>query len=163
MSHCTGSAENIIVGPANIEVDFVDLGYTKGGIEIRHEKSFVDVEADQVVGTVFKAYSSTKMFIKTTLLEATDDNLKIAWGMSSGSLSSVSEAPEHHVKVIGKKPGTGNNTREFEFTRCVQIADGAINMTREEESSIEVEFEALKACDNTFGNLATIQTQIPND
>ena len=158
---CTGDASNVIVGPANIEVDFVDLGYTKGGIEIRHEKGFVDVQADQVVGTVKKAYSETKMFIKTTLLEATDDNLKIAWGMASGSLNSFSEAPEHNVKVIGKQPGAGGGTREFEFTRAVQISDGALNMTREEESSIEVEFEALKNCDNTFGNLATIQTQVP--
>lgn len=159
MSDCTGNAANIIVGPANIEVDFVDLGYTKGGIAIRHEKSFVDVEADQVVGTVYKALSSEKMFVKTTLLEATDDNLKIAWNMASGSLNNVAEAIEHNVKVIGKNPGSGGGTRTFEFTRCVQISDAEMNMTREEESSLEVEFEALKACDNTFGNLATIQTQ----
>lgn len=159
MSNCSGNAENIIVGPANIEVDFVDLGYTKGGIAIRHEKSFVDVEADQVVGTIFKALSSEKMFVKTTLLEATDDNLKIAWNMGTGSLNNPSEAIEHNVKVIGKKPGTGNNTRTFEFTRAVSISDSELMMTREEESALEVEFEALKACDNTFGNLATIQTQ----
>lgn len=147
-----GDAANVIIGAAIIAFDGTDLGFTKDGIKIRMEREYVDVAADQLVGLVKKGKAMEKVFVSTTLLETTLANIVVAWDQPTGSFGSTS-VQEKALEIIG--PAPGGTTRTISLYRTVQTADGELSYSREEEASLEVEFEALKrASDQQFGTIA---------
>ena len=82
-----GNADNIIVGAAEVQIDGTDVGYTQGGVSVRYESEVIDIFADQAVGVVKKARSSERMFVTTTLLEATLSQIRRAFMIPSAQLS----------------------------------------------------------------------------
>lgn len=157
-----GNANNIIVGAAEVFFNGEDVGYTKGGVTIRYEPEFVDVIADQAVGVVRKARSLERMFVTTTLLEATLERLRQAFMLPSSSLTGGGSTltlgyndscwvDEIEIVLIGKGPGCG--TRTFTFPRCVSFGNKEYSMQREEEVAFEVEFEIMKQSDGSFGTI----------
>lgn len=154
------TAANIIVGAATFSIDASDVGYTKGGCTVRYEPEFIDVMADQAAGVVAKRRSSERMYVTTTILEATLLRIQQAWGQPSVNLSGSiltlgysdsCNTPSHAISIVGVSPNCG--TRTFALTDCVAMGTREYTMSREEEVAFEVEFECLKDSSGNFGTI----------
>lgn len=86
------NVSNIVVGEATLKLGdsanattltsmdaFQDLGATQEGVEISWEPDMVDIEIDQFGDAARIVQSKVKVMVKTTLAEATLNNLAIAW------------------------------------------------------------------------------------
>lgn len=153
-----GNADNIIIGAAQVKFDGTDVGYTKGGTTFRYEPEFIDVMADQAVGVVRKARSLERAYVKTTLLEVTLSQIRRAFMFPTGNLSgstltlgynNTCWTEETAIVLITVSPSCG--TRTWTFARCVAFGTREYNMTRDEETAFEVEFEILKDSNGHFG------------
>lgn len=147
--------ENIIVGSASLKVNGVDVGFTQGGITLRKSNEYVDVDADQLAGVARKVPTFERMFVTTTLLEATRDNMqnvmnepdsnKSGSHFSFGSGDPVTR--EFELTVTGDGPDGG--TRTYTFYRAISVDDiEHLIGSREAPSVIPVGFELLKDPDN---------------
>ena len=159
-----GNADNIILGAAQVFIDGVDIGFTKGGTTVRHEPTFVDVMADQAVGVVRKFRSEERLFVTTTLLEVTLEQLRKSFMYPNANLVANTLTlgyndscfiDEVAITLIGSGPGSGGvcGVRTFTFPKAVTFGTREYNMTREEETAFEVEFEVLKSNNGTFGTI----------
>lgn len=150
------NSANIIIGPATIYLNNIDIGFTMGGCVISNTREYVDVKADQAVGTVKKGRSDETMTVSFTLLEITLQTLSIAWDQPVGNMSGNGyyylgyedscSIYTHSLKLVGKSPGCG--VRVFNFFECIQIGDAEYSMSRENPTGLEVEFEVLKSSSN---------------
>ncbi len=151
--------DDIIIGAAELSIDGINVGYTTGGINVRHANDFLDVEADQRAGVVKKEITMQRMFVTTTLSEATLANLQKAMAepaaqLFSGTSLSFGEAnptvTEHVLKVVGEGP-KDKTTRTYTFRRCISVDEvDHVAGARDAASLIPVAFECLK--DENFGN-----------
>lgn len=141
------NANNIVLGPATMSVGGVDVGFTRGGIECRLPRTYKDVIADQALGTIIKKKTDEKFFIKTALLEATIANLYAAWDQAIADVTEfgADTVDVQQVAIVIVGPGPNNKTRTLSCPKCVSIGEGPIKWSREEETAMEVEFEALKS------------------
>jgi len=149
-----GQYSNVVIGSATISVNGTDLGFTKEGIQLRKERDYVEVMADQVVGLVEKQKSLERFFVKTTLIESLMGNLSLAWDEvpTSGTLTLGSDTSlEHTVEVVGKNPAGTNRT--YSLDRAISIGTGEVNHARDAEVALEVEFECLKDNSGNFGTV----------
>jgi len=155
-----GNAQNIIIGAAQVLIDSVDIGYTKGGAQVRYAPEFVEVMADQAVGVVRKARSLERMYVKTTLLEVSLAQIRRAFMLPAANLvgstltlgyNNACWVDEVVLVLIGSSPNCG--TRTFTFGRCITFGTREYNMKRDEETGFEVEFEILKDNDGHFGTI----------
>ena len=155
-----GDATKIIVGAATVTVGGVDVGYTKGGVTVRYEPEFIEVIADQAVGVVKKARSLERMYVTTTLLQVSLEEVRKSVMLPGTQLdgstltlgyNNACWVDEVSIVIAGKGPNCG--VRTFTFSKCITFGTREYNMTREEEVSFEVEFEVLK---NSSGNFGTI-------
>lgn len=146
-----GSSSNVVQGSATLSINSVDVGFTKDGVRTRAEREYLDVAADQQVGLVKKPKTMERMFVETTLLEATLANLYRAWDMDINTLGSTAEN-EVALEIVGKAPLNG--TRTISLDRAVSIGAAELNYSREEEAALEVQFECLKNNAGLFGTLA---------
>ena len=154
------NANNIIIGAASVSVGGTDIGFTQGGTIWRHESTFIDVEADQAVGTVRKGRSLEKMFVVTNMLEVTLANLRMAMMQPAGNLSGSTLTLGYNnscwtdeLQIILTGPGPNCGTRTATFVRCVAMGNREYNMQRENATVLEVEFEVMKQNDGTFGTI----------
>lgn len=145
-----GAAANIVVGPATLTFNSVDLGFTKDGVRLRMEREYVDVMADQAKGVVKKEKALERFYVATTLLEHTLANLLMAWDQPTGSLGSPN-AQQHQLVVVGLNPN--GLARTFTLPRAISHAEAEVNYGREEETAMEVEFECLKGNGGSFGTV----------
>jgi len=155
-----GNADNIIVGAATIAIDGSDIGFTKGGVTVRYEMVQLEVMADQAVGVVRKARSSERMYVSTTMLEVTLQQLRRAFMLPLAQLTGDTLTlgyndscwvDEVAIVIVGKSPNCG--TRTFTFSKCVTFGEREYSMQREEETAFEVEFECLKDSNGHFGTI----------
>jgi hypothetical protein len=156
-----GDATKIIVGAATVSVGGVDVGYTKGGVTVRYEPEFIEVIADQAVGVVKKARSLERMYVTTTLLQVSLEEVRKSFMLPLAQLVSGSTltlgynnacwVDEVAISVVGKGPLCG--TRTFTFAKCITFGTREYAMTREEEVAFEVEFEVLKDSSGNFGTI----------
>ena len=150
---------NIIVGAASVKVGNdaeIDLGYTKGGVVVRYETEFTEVFSDQGVGVVDKSRSSERMFIVFTMSEITIANLSFYFDLGSSGSSMIVPSIANDCNSTGGKLtliGVGPNcsTRRFTFNRCFVSKGFDYKMSRDEETLIEIEFEAMKDSNGNFG------------
>jgi len=158
-----GNADNILVGAAVVQIDTVDVGYTKGGTTVRYEPEYVDVMADQAVGVVKKARSLERMYVVTTLLEITLTRIQQAFNQPAANLSGSTlllgynnscTINEHGIVLIGVGPEC--EVRTFTLFRCVAMGTREYNMSREEETAFEVEFECMKNASGIFGHIVDV-------
>ena len=171
---------NIVVGEAAVKVgasnismtnaDFdalSDIGATQGGVEISWEPDMVDIEIDQYGDAAKVIQSKVKVMLKTTLAEATLNNLAIAWSYDntdggddiksnlagSGAntktflFGSQSVYPyEYALQVVGNAPGSTasvTKTRKFNTKRAVSFESSMISMKRAEATMFTVGFRIL--------------------
>jgi len=169
---------NIVVGEAAVKVgasnitmtnsDFdslSDIGATQGGVEISWEPDMVDIEIDQFGDAAKVIQSKVKVMLKTTLAEATLNNLAIAWSYdrtdggadilvnNDGAntktfmFGSQSVYPyEYALQIVGNAPGSTasvTKTRKFNTKRAVSFESSMISMKRAEATMFAVSFRVL--------------------
>jgi hypothetical protein len=169
---------NIVVGEAAVKVgasnitmtnsDFdslSDIGATQGGVEISWEPDMVDIEIDQYGDAAKVIQSKVKVMLKTTLAEATLNNLAIAWSYDrtdNGTdikvnqdgantktfmFGSQSVYPyEYALQIVGNAPGSTasvTKTRKFNTKRAVSFESSMISMKRAEATMFAVSFRVL--------------------
>lgn len=136
---------NIIVGAGTLSVDGTDVGGTRDGVQMAREAEYLDVTADQHKAVLKKYITAERRFLRTSLLEATLDNLKLAWGGTvednTLKLSLNDELEEHELEFTG--PGPNGKTRKYKHSRAVQIGNAEHSYTKNGETVIPVEFEIL--------------------
>jgi len=154
------NANNIIVGAATITFDSTDIGYTKGGVEIRYEPEYIDIMADQAVGVVAKRRSLERLYVKTTVLEVTLQRIIDAFNYPAANLSGSTLTLGYNdsctiqttaLVLTGKGPSCG--TRTFSFPSCIAFGNRTYTMSREEEVAFEIEFECMKDSSGNFGTI----------
>ena len=158
--------DKIIIGPAQLSIDGTNVGYTSGGVTLRKSEDYIDIEADQLKGVARKEITSERMFLNTTLLESTLENLRLAmaeatsqtWsGSALGFGSANPVVVEHTLTVTGK--GVDGKNRTYTFYRAVKV-DEVEHMigARDQVSQIPIGFELLKDPDqgNKFGLVSEV-------
>lgn len=174
----TVTTANIVVGEAEVKVgasntamtntDFdnlVSVGGTQGGVEISWEPDMVDIEVDQYGDAAKVIQSKVKVMVKTTLAEATLNNLATAWSYDNATggadiksnldgtntrtfLFGVQNVYpfEKAVQIVGNAPGSDastTKTRKFNTKRAISMESSTIAMKRAEASVFAVSFRIL--------------------
>lgn len=175
---------NIVVGEAEVKVgtsntamtnsDFDSLtsvGATQEGVEIMWEPDMVDIEVDQYGDAAKVIQSRVKVMVKTTLAEATLNNLAVAWSYDSidgGDDVKVNNDGnntktfmfgvqnvypyEKAVQIVGNAPGSGastTKTRKFNTKRAITFESSSISMKRAEATTFAVSFRILPVSNDT--------------
>ncbi len=159
---------NIIVGAGALSVDSNDVGGTREGVQMSREAEYLDVTADQHKATLKKFLTDEKRFLRTSLLEATLDNLKILWGgaiTTDGedeilSMAIDAEPTEHALSFVGPAPGSAA-TRTYAHTRAVQIGTGEHTYAKDNETLLPAEFEILPDLSEPGEEWGTITDNTP--
>lgn len=172
------SVSNIVVGEAVVKTgasntsmtnaDFdslTDVGATSGGVEISWEPDMVDIEIDQYGDAAKVIQSKVKVMVKTTLAEATLNNLATAWSYDNATggadilnnndgsntrtllFGTQSVYPfEYALQIVGNAPGSTasvTKTRKFNTKRAVSFTSSMLSMKRAEATMFEVSFRIL--------------------
>lgn len=155
-----GTAANIIIGAAEVTINGSNIGFTSGGTEVRYEPDFVEVMADQAVGVVRKGRSLERMYVKTTLLEASLEQIRIAFMFPAANLSGSTLTLGYNgscwmsdVAITLVAPGPSCGTRTWTFPVCNSMGSKTYSMKRDEATQFETEFEILKDTNGHFGTL----------
>ncbi len=152
---------NIIVcGTAVVlKVGGTDVGYTAGGVELELADEHYDVIADQSLTPVLRKLTSRTCTVRTTMLEANLEHLRMAWNLADSALVSSSltlnssEKGEVAVVFEGKGPGT-TVKRTATFFAAVAMTTGPIPNFKDKECQIPVEFTCLWSDTNSaFGTI----------
>lgn len=147
------TAANVIVAGGTLSIAGADVGFTQGGISLRVPRDYRDVEADQIKSLVKKVAILTRAFVRTTLLEPTLVNLQRAWDQSGTGSIAVGASSEVAIVVTGTGPSSA--TRTVTFSRCISSGEGEYGITRDQENTVEVEFEALTTSEQ-FGTIVDV-------
>lgn len=174
----TVTTANIVVGEAEVKIgtsntamtnsDFDNLtsvGGTQGGVEITWEPDMVDIEVDQYGDAAKVIQSKVKVMVKTTLAEATLNNLALAWSYDSatGGADVLSNNDgsntktfmfgvqnvypfEKAIQIVGNAPGSDaatTKTRKFNTKRAISMESSTISMKRAEATVFAVSFRIL--------------------
>lgn len=189
------TVSNIVVGEATVKTgnsnttmtnaDFdslTDIGATSGGVEISWEPDMVDIEIDQYGDAAKVIQSRVKVMVKTTLAEATLNNLATAWsydratdgvdiitnndGANTRTLlfGTQSVYPfEYALQIVGNAPGSTasvTKTRKFNTKRAVSFTSSMISMKRAEATMFEVSFRVLPVTADTGYEYGKIIDQV---
>ena len=171
---------NVLVGLGKISVDGTSLGYTSGGVVIALTTDRVDKEVDQSFSPIGILKVRESYEIRTSLAEATLENLKIVWEQTATIVAggaAVGEIPnrtldwgvnqgivEHTLEFLGNSPE--GFVRRFNVNRAVVFAVGETNHVRDGITLIPVTFRILPdvslAIDKQYGSIEDETTDIPN-
>jgi hypothetical protein len=178
------NVSNIVVGEATIKLGdsanattisamdgFADLGATQNGVEISWEPDMVDIEIDQYGDAARIVQSKVKVMVKTTMAEATLNNLAIAWNYDQNTggdtiknnndgantktflFGAQSVFPyEKGLVIQGTAPGSDAGaikTRKFYTKRAISMEASNITMKRAEASVFAVGFRILPKTEDT--------------
>lgn len=169
---------NIVVGEAELKIgasntsmtlnDFDSLtsvGGTQNGVEISWEPDMVDIEVDQYGDAAKVIQSKVKVMVKTTLAEATLNNLAAAWSYDNTTGGADVKANndgantktflfgvqnvypyEKALQIVGNAPGSSAGTtltRKFNTKRAISMESSTISMKRAEATTFAVSFRIL--------------------
>jgi hypothetical protein len=196
------NVSNIVVGEATIKLgdsanatsitamdSFTDLGATQEGVEISWEPDMVDIEIDQFGDAARIVQSKVKVMVKTTMAEATLNNLAIAWNYdqntggdsikannaydqtASGYTNTLgfnfgaqSVFPYEKALVVeGTAPGSvagGIKKRRFYTKRAISMEASNVTMKRAEASVFTVGFRILPKTEDTGYEYGKIIDQV---
>lgn len=152
--------------------DWFSAGFTTEGIEVEYTPEFTDVEVDQLLDAA-QIYKTRQSFsVRTTLAEATLENLQIVWAMPKGALAkyathttgfdgedlaagdeelgiaggSLGEYPvERSLAFIGnapRKPGY-RTERVYHIRRVLQTEASSHGLRRGESTVFPVSFRCM--------------------
>lgn len=154
------------VGACSVTYNGVDLGHTKGGVEVTYEPIYHDVTVDKYGETVVeKVLIGEKLMAKVPLAESTIANLKNA--IPQGEFAGAGNARLTIGAVAGGKGSAlaaqlvlhpvGEGTRAFDVVlhKAYVANQITLNHVVDGEKIVECEFHALldesKSADNYLG------------
>ena len=140
--------------------DFRHTGFTTEGLEVSYEPDYGDVEVDQLLDSAKLFKQSMRVTINTTLAEAALENLLVAWGQQSATLTSNSsvtelgiaagalgdEPVERALVAVGPGPkSTDGKKRErvYHARRVLSVESSAHSVRRNEATVFPVSFRLL--------------------
>lgn len=154
---------NVKVGACSVTYNGVDLGHTKGGVEVSYEPTYHDVTVDKYGETIVEKYLiGEKITVKCPLAEFTIANLKVA--MPQGTFGGAANARMTLGKSAGQKASTyaaqlvlhplnmGTRANDIVIHKAYVGSTVDLKMSVDEEKVYEVEFEALLDETKTDGN-----------
>jgi hypothetical protein len=154
---------NVQLGVCSVTFSSVDLGHTKGGVEVVYEPTYKDVSVDKYGETVIEKYlTGEKLSVKVPLAEYTIAKLKIA--MPQGAYAGAANARLTMGASSGQKAAvdsaqlvlhpTSEGTRRHDIVIHKAYVASTITLSHkiDEEKLIEVTFEALLDETKSDGN-----------
>jgi hypothetical protein len=140
--------------------DWRHAGFTTEGLEVSYEPDYGDVEVDQLLDSAKLFKQSMRVTINTTLAEAALENLLVAWGQQSATLTSTSSTTELGIAAgalgdepveralvavgPGPKSATGNKReRLYHARRVLSVESSAHSVRRNEATVFPVAFRLL--------------------
>ena len=154
---------NVKVGVCSVTYNGVDLGHTKGGVEVSYEPVHKDVSVDKYGDTVVEKYlTGEKLSVKVPLAEFTIANLKVAMpqgtfagaansrillGHSAGTKGTTSAA-----QLVLHPINMGTRANDIVVHKAYVASTIELAMKVDEEKIVEVTFEALLDETKTDGN-----------
>lgn len=154
---------NVELGVCSVTFNSVDLGHTKGGVEVSYEPEYKDVSVDKYGNTVVEKYLiGEKLTVKVPLAEFTIANLKVA--MPQGSFAGAANARVTIGATAGQVASTdsaqlvlhplseGTRRHDMVIHKAYVSSTITLNHAVDEEKIIEVTFEALLDESKSDGN-----------
>jgi len=141
---------NILVGPAEVFVDGVSVGWTEGGVEIEKSVDIFEKEVDQHFDALDIVATKWTLTVRTAFAEATLENLKIAWNETSTiqagppkrlGIGLQQEIPEHQLEFVG--PGPNGTNRRYRFWRAKLVGSSGHAYKKDDKVIFPVEFRIL--------------------
>lgn len=159
-------------GVPTVVTNWKEVGYTQDGLEVATDPSWGEVEVDQLLDSAKIFKDGMSLNVSTTFAEATLENLLIAWGQSSTTVSSVAafeqeaaieggslgEAPlERGLVAVGNAPeNDGSNSygeRVYQIFRAISVDATTLSNSRAEATTIPVTFRGLPADNGRYGSV----------
>lgn len=145
---------NVKLGVCNVTFNGVDLGHTKGGVEVSYEPVYQDLAVDKYGETVVEqVLTGEKWTAKVPLAEITIANLRnaipnatfagagnarITVGKSAGAKQSANA-----YQLVLHPISEGTRVRDIVMHKAVVSSQIALAFKNDEQTVIEVEFMAL--------------------
>lgn len=140
--------------------NFRHTGFTTEGLEVSYEPDYGEVEVDQLLDSAKLFKQSMKVMVNTTLAEAALENLLVAWGQQSATLTSTSsttelgiaagalgdEPVERSLVAVGPGPKTAagaKRERVYHARRVLSVESSAHSVKRNEATVFPVSFRLL--------------------
>ena len=135
-------------------------GYTTEGLELAYEPDWTDIEVDQLLDSAKIFKTSMRAMINTTIVESTLENLLIAWGQTSTTLTSTAsestlgiaagalgdEPVERSLAAVGPAPRIIAGTRRermYYARRVLSVDSVSVASRRDEATMFPVSFRLL--------------------
>ncbi len=158
-----GDVTNVQVGACQVTFNGVDLGHTKGGVEVTYEPVHTDVAVDAYGETIVEKFlRGEKLMAKVPLAEYTINNLRNAIPQSqfAGAANARitigakagKKAKEDAAQLVLHPLIEGTRRHDIVFHKAYVASQVVLNHTNEEEKIIEVTFEALLDETKSDGN-----------
>lgn len=140
---------------------WTEIGFTTDGFQVATDPTFTDIEVDQSLDSAKVIKTGMSVNVSTTMVEATLDNLLMAWGQQASTLSSLSasereltieagqlgDAPfERGLIAVSNAPGTTPGTygeRVYHLYRVLSVEASTHTLSRTDPTGIPVTFRAL--------------------
>lgn len=154
---------NVELGVCDVTFKTVNLGHTKGGVEVTYEPEYKDVSVDKYGNTVVEKYLiGEKLTIKVPLAEFTLANLQVAipQGSPAGAANARLTVGSNAGQVASTDAGqlvlhpSSEGTRRHDLVvhKAYVSSTVTLNHAVDEEKIIEVTFEALLDESKSNGN-----------
>lgn len=154
---------NVKVGACSVVFNSVDLGHTKGGVEVSYEPIYHDVSVDKYGETIVEKYlMGEKITVKVPLAELTIANLKVAipQGTFAGAAnarltvghSAGTKATDNAAQLVLHPLNMGTLANDIVLHKAYVASVVNLQMKVDEENVYEVEFEALLDETKSDGN-----------
>jgi hypothetical protein len=145
---------NVRVGACSVTYNGVDLGHTKGGVEVSYEPVYHDVTVDKYGETVVEKYLvGEKLSIKVPLAEFTIAHLKVAMpqGTYAGAANSRlllghsagTKATDSAAQLVIHPLNLGTKVNDIVLHKAYVASTVELMHKIDEEKIVEVTFEAL--------------------
>lgn len=154
---------NVQLGPCQVTFNGVDLGHTKGGVEVTYEPEHQDISVDAYGNTVVqKVLKGEKLMAKMKLAEYTIANLRVAMpqtefagaankritiGHKAGQLATADAA-----QLVLHPQAEGTRRHDVVLYKAYAASVVVLPHNNDEEKLIEVEFHALLDESKSDGN-----------
>ncbi|MFB5192653.1 hypothetical protein [Alicyclobacillus fastidiosus] len=170
-SPMTITTNNIIIGPCtSFTVDGNAVGATDGGVTLTVKETLTSIAIDQATADVVDAVKSVEATVKTTLSEATLQNLAIAMdmpapvvGTSPANLTlslamNTGKKKEHALVFVGPAAGTYAN-RTYTCPKAVSIVSVDETVMKDKQKGYVVEWKLHPDLTNLTAPFGTVVDQ----
>lgn len=159
-----GDVTKVKVGACSVTYNGLDLGHTKGGVEVSYEPEYKDVAVDAYGNTVVDKYLVGEKFTaKVPLAEFTIANLKNAIPQSTfagaanariliGQKAGQNKASSLTAQLVLHPLNEGTRAFDIVIHKAYVASTITLSHTVDGEKLIEVTFEAILDETKTAGN-----------